>query len=192
MLSKPSPPPLGSLAVQAPSLTPQLVHVSPATCHNLSLFKDLLREYRRLDDTITMRLNRSNAQFRDRDRAGISGKGNIQDQACAYIWKELVENWKRRTEIVDYCVNVVDQSMDEKHKLLDGQVGDARAQRKTQAGLFADEVKRNQVHNELSVEKIIRKRSLDAFQSRCQYFSPPMNDTEARKWWDAAQSQEAP
>jgi hypothetical protein len=32
-------PPLGSLAVQAPSLTPQLVHVSPATCHNLSLFK---------------------------------------------------------------------------------------------------------------------------------------------------------
>lgn len=34
-------PPLGSLAVQAPSLTPQLVHVSPATCHNLSLFKGI-------------------------------------------------------------------------------------------------------------------------------------------------------
>ncbi|KAI6105592.1 hypothetical protein F5141DRAFT_1124778 [Pisolithus sp. B1] len=179
----PSPPLLGSLAVQAPSLAPQLVYVSPATCHNLSLFKDLLREYRRLDDTITMRLN------------------------------QLVENWKRRTEIVDYCVDVVDQSMNEKRRVLEGQHGDARAQRKAQADLFAEEVKRNQVHNELSVERIIRNRSLDgrshcqpylpplvhafymhstAFQSRCRYFTPPMNDVEARKWWNAAQSQEAP
>ncbi|KAF9247037.1 caffeine-induced death protein 2-domain-containing protein [Melanogaster broomeanus] len=192
MPSQSSSPPLGSLAIQAPSLTPQLVHVSPATCHNLSIFKDLLKEYRRLDDTITMRLNRSNAQFRDRDRAGTTGKGSIQDQACAYIWKDLVENWKRRTEIVGYCVNVVDQSMTEKHKLLDGLDGDVRVKRRTQAELFADEVKRNQVHNELSVEKIIRNRSLDAFKSRCQYFTPPMTDIEARKWWDAAQSQEAP
>ena len=37
-----------------------------------------------------MRLNRSNAQFRDRDRQGLGGKGSIQDRACAYIWKELV------------------------------------------------------------------------------------------------------
>lgn len=37
-----------------------------------------------------MRLNRSHAQFRDRDREGTGGKGSIQDQACAYIWKELL------------------------------------------------------------------------------------------------------
>lgn len=37
-----------------------------------------------------MRLNRSNAQFRDRDREGTGGKGSIQDQACAYVWKELL------------------------------------------------------------------------------------------------------
>ncbi|KAG1806817.1 caffeine-induced death protein 2-domain-containing protein [Suillus plorans] len=183
------PPTLGSLAVQA---TPHLVHVSPSTCHNLSMFKDLLKEYRRLDDTITMRLNRSNAQFRDRDRAGTSGKGNIQDQACAYVWKELVENWKRRTEMINYCVDIVDQSMEEKRKSLTSEDGDARAQRKTQAAMFADEVKRNQVHNELAIEKIVRQRSLDAFRSRCQYFSPPLTDSEARKWWDAVHIQESP
>ncbi|KAG1755702.1 caffeine-induced death protein 2-domain-containing protein [Suillus lakei] len=191
MPSKP-PPTLGSLAVQAPSLTPHLVHISPSTCHNLSVFKDLLREYRRLDDTITMRLNRTNAQFRDRDRAGTSGKGNIQDQACAYVWKELVENWKRRTEMINYCVNIVDHSMEEKRKSLTSEEGDARAERKTQAAMFADEVKRNQVRNELAVEKIVRQRSLDAFQSRCQYFSPPLTDAEARKWWDAVYTQESP
>ncbi|KIM53806.1 hypothetical protein SCLCIDRAFT_410755 [Scleroderma citrinum Foug A] len=188
----PSPPLLGSLAVQAPSLSPQRIYVSSSTCQNLSLFKDLLREYRRLDDTITMRLNRSNAQFRDRDRAGSTSTGNVQDMACEYVWKELIENWKRRTEIVDYCVNVVDQSTNEKRRALQGLQGDARAQRKMQAELFAEEVKRNQIHNELAVERIIRKRSLDAFQSRCRYFTPPRNDAEARKWWDAAQSQEAP
>ncbi|KAG2348897.1 hypothetical protein BDR05DRAFT_973118 [Suillus weaverae] len=191
MPSKP-PPTLGSLAVQVPSFTPHLVHVSPSTCHNLSMFKDLLKEYRRLDDTITMRLNRTNAQFRDRDRAGTSGKGNIQDQACAYVWKELVENWKRRTEIINYCVNIVDQSVEEKRKSSTSEEGDARAERKTRAAMFADEVKRNQVRNEMAVENIIRQRSLEAFQSRCQYFSPPLTDVEARKWWDAVHIQESP
>jgi hypothetical protein len=50
---------------------------------------DLLKEYRTLDDTINMRLNRTNAQFRDRDREGKT-KGNVQDEACTYLWKSLV------------------------------------------------------------------------------------------------------
>ena len=51
---------------------------------------DLMREYRKLDDSITMRLNRTNAQFRDRDRLGVSAKGNVQEQACAHLWLELI------------------------------------------------------------------------------------------------------
>ncbi len=35
----PKQPELGSLAIQAPSLAPQTVHVSPSTCHDLSVFK---------------------------------------------------------------------------------------------------------------------------------------------------------
>ncbi|KAI0068705.1 hypothetical protein BV25DRAFT_1791729 [Artomyces pyxidatus] len=183
-------PQLGSLAVQAPSLTPQLVHVSPETCRDLSLFKELLREYRRLDDAITMRINRTNAQFRDRDRLGTGGKGSVQDQACAYLWKDLVDNWRRRTEIICYCVGVVDHSMDEKRQALDEKQGDPSAQRKLQGELFAEEVKRKQVHNELSIERIVRQRSLDAFCSRCRYFQPPLSDVEARQWWDAARSRQ--
>ena len=51
---------------------------------------DLLKEYRKLDDAVTTRINRTTAQFRDRDRLGASGKGSVQEQACAYLWKELV------------------------------------------------------------------------------------------------------
>ena len=54
------------------------------------LLVELLKEYRKLDDTVTMRINRTTAQFRDRDRIGPSGKGSIQEQACSYLWQELV------------------------------------------------------------------------------------------------------
>lgn len=118
---------------------------------------DLLKEYRRLDDTINMRLNRTNAQFRDRDREG-NGKGSVQDEACIYLWKSLVgmharsfsvfvsskstvENWKRRTEIVSYCVGVVDKSMVEKRQSMQDQSSDPSAQRRIQAALYSDEVK---------------------------------------------------
>ena len=37
-----------------------------------------------------MRLNRTDAQFRDRDRLGATGKGSIQDRACLHLWQELV------------------------------------------------------------------------------------------------------
>jgi hypothetical protein len=38
-----------------------------------------------------MRLNRNNAQFRDRDRMGLSGRSaSGQDEPCLHFWRELV------------------------------------------------------------------------------------------------------
>lgn len=49
-----------------------------------------MKEYRKLDDSITMRLNRTIAQYRDMDRVGPVGKGTVEDQACLQVWRELV------------------------------------------------------------------------------------------------------
>ena len=49
-----------------------------------------MKEYRKLDDSITMRLNRTVAQYRDMDRVGSAGKGTVEDQACLQVWRELV------------------------------------------------------------------------------------------------------
>ncbi|KAI0278848.1 caffeine-induced death protein 2-domain-containing protein [Russula aff. rugulosa BPL654] len=172
----PRAPLLGSLAVQSPSQSSQLVHVSPATCHNLSVFKELLKEYRKLDDAVTMRMNRTTAQFRDRDRLGASGKGSVQEQACAYLWKELLANWKRRAEIIDYCVKVVDDEA--------RQAGQNRSDHRAEVG---DDDRYRQVRNELAIEKIVRQRSIDAFVSRCRYFEPPQSaDADTRRWWKEA------
>ncbi|TFK87072.1 hypothetical protein K466DRAFT_523089 [Polyporus arcularius HHB13444] len=178
-------PQLGSLAIQAPSLTPKTVHVSPSTCHDISVFKDLMSQYRKLDDTINMRLNRTTAQYRDRERSGLTGKGDVEEQACAHVWRELIANWSRRRDIVGYCVGVLDESVEEKRQALQDAGDDASAQRKARGALYAEEVKRNQIHNEVVVENIVRKRAFEAFRTRCRYFEPPPSEPEARKWWDA-------
>jgi len=177
-----------SLASQIPSQT-QTIRVSPSTCHNLSLFKDILKEYRRLDDTIIMRLNRANATVRDQERSHRgSGGGTVQDQACASLWRELIGHWKRRSELLEYCTTVVDQALIEKRKTLEDQAQNPTSRREIQGAVFQDEVKRNQVRNELVVEGIIRRRSIQGFRSRCQYFTPPLTDVQARQMWDSVQS----
>ena len=50
---------------------------------------DLMSQYRKLDDLITMRFNRTTAQFRDLEREGVA-KGSVNDQACVHLWKDLV------------------------------------------------------------------------------------------------------
>ncbi len=52
-------------------------------------FLDIMREYRKVDDGITMRMNRNGALFRDRTREGRSLSGS-EEESCAYFWKELV------------------------------------------------------------------------------------------------------
>ncbi|KAK0468342.1 caffeine-induced death protein 2-domain-containing protein [Desarmillaria tabescens] len=136
---------LGSLGIQAPVLNPQIVHVSATTCNDMSLFKDLLREYRKLDDTITMRLNRANAVMR-----------TVQDQACSYLWQELMANWSRRTQLVQYCVDVVDKSLQDKKNIVQDNASSPAEQRKAQAEMYTDQVK---------------------------YFEPPATDEEGRKMW---------
>ena len=108
-----------------------------------------------------MRLNRTTAQFRDRDRQGLVGQGSVEDEACMQIWRELVgewlssvlypspltrpsrtiANWRRRTDIVEYCVGVVDRSMDSKRTAMEAETEDPAAQRRIQGALYAEEVK---------------------------------------------------
>lgn len=147
-------------------LTNQHVHNSPSSkvsthivrtfgLHRIHIHRhlnpkiDVMREYRKLDDTIVMRLNRSGALFRDSARSGKSQRFNDIDpnaksdfnddsEACLYIWRELIgmytyatrlavtlpltisllANWKSRTEIIDYCVSVVDSELTKKENKL--------------------------------------------------------------------------
>jgi hypothetical protein len=102
----------------------------------------LLKEYRKLDDSIIIRLNREAAMLRDQERNSGTrpGKGSVQDQACSNIWQELVSNWNRRRQLIEYCVDVVDRSKEEKQKAAQADE-DATRRRALEAAVFADDVK---------------------------------------------------
>ena len=52
---------------------------------------ELMKEYRRIDDGVTMRLNRTVAMFREREKLGAgSQSGSPEQEGCAYFWKDLV------------------------------------------------------------------------------------------------------
>ncbi|KAJ3869650.1 hypothetical protein EV359DRAFT_59611 [Lentinula novae-zelandiae] len=161
-----STPQLGSLAIQAPSLTPQIVHVSPETCLNLSMFKGArslkqhtmdfgkssrviwqrcyeVIEHSMIQSTcvslvdvlhnlnLTQRLNRTAAFMHDQER----------QKACSRLWQELVSNWSRRTELIEYCVGVVDKSNEEKQEIVDSQTSNPSEVRKARAEKYSQEVK---------------------------------------------------
>ena len=50
-------------------------------------------------------------------------------------------NWKRRTELLEYCTTVVDQALIEKRSTLESEAQDPTSRRKIQGALFEDEVK---------------------------------------------------
>lgn len=178
----PKQPRLGSQALGEPAQPTHIVQVSPSTCHDLSLFKEILGEYRRLDDTIIMRLNRANAVMRDKDRSQGGTAGDVQDQACLKTWRELAANWRHRTKLIEYCVFVVDQSAAEKRTATED---DQSSMLKFKAATLEDEVKRTHVRNELTIESIVRRRSAAAFRSRCQFFVPPSSEVDSTKIWNS-------
>lgn len=56
-----------------------------------------------------------------------------------------LDNWKRRTQLVQFCSSVVDQSLAEKRASLADST-DAATQRKTQASIFEEQVKVRFMH----------------------------------------------
>jgi hypothetical protein len=106
-----------------------------------------------------MRLNRANALIRDEERErGVKAGESVQNQACASVLKELLgkslgvtetgklgsrpltENWKRRTQLINYCVSIHDENL-ATNKKTEREAVSPSDQRKAQAAAFSDEVK---------------------------------------------------
>lgn len=207
---------LGSSSVLKPLTPPNVANLTPSTCLAISEFKDLLRQYRQLDDGITTRLNRTFARSRALGQStspsllsntgmtsasssdlGTSTYATPAPGACAAFWRELVDVWIGREEVVRFCIAVADQHANpassasrsgSKDDILnaDYKASPSTGTRWTRAENSAETLAR-QLHNELKVESIIRARSLDAFKSRCKFFTPtppagPEGDRERAMW----------
>ncbi|WWC59348.1 uncharacterized protein I303_101900 [Kwoniella dejecticola CBS 10117] len=193
-------PPFGTASAYTdsfPAAPPKQVTVTAETCFNLSVFRDIVRQYRKLDDQIIIRLNRAQAQLRDQDRlqsipsasasssssSSSSLKMSGSEGMCAKLWQEMMAGWAHRQTLLTFCSETVNDSLSHKTEI------DQNPNKSTprwERGIKEEEVLADQLESEQSIEAIIRKRTLDAFKSRCQFFSPPPSDQISRAWWDLA------
>ncbi|RUS23042.1 hypothetical protein BC937DRAFT_92997 [Endogone sp. FLAS-F59071] len=79
-------------------------NLNPSMCYNLSFFKELMKEYRRVDDNIMLRMNTTNTH---------------SEAACADFFKDLTYAYHKREDAVNYCLKVIDQELEKKTKKLE-------------------------------------------------------------------------
>ncbi|KAJ2069787.1 hypothetical protein GGI08_000175, partial [Coemansia sp. S2] len=74
------------------------VDISESTCLNLSKFKAALRQLRKIDDNIMLRLNSTNTASRE---------------DCLALFNVLQTTYLRRSKDIDMCVEVLDKKLSE-------------------------------------------------------------------------------
>ncbi|WOO82782.1 Coiled-coil domain-containing protein 58 [Vanrija pseudolonga] len=182
-------PPFGTASAYSdsfPAPPPRELTVSAETCFNLTVFRDVVRQYRKLDDQVVTRLNRAQAQLRDEARVG---KGSSPEGMCAKMWLEMISGWTHRQTLLTYCINTVEGSMNAKRAAAGGPTDERLAAAPGGAherGVREEQAVSDSLHSESAVEAIVRKRTLEVFKSRCPFFTPPPG--RDRGWWDIAES----
>ncbi|CAK9784913.1 hypothetical protein CC85DRAFT_283889 [Cutaneotrichosporon oleaginosum] len=169
-------PPFGTASAYAdafPAPPPKTLTLGAETCFNLTVFRDLVRQYRKLDDQVVTRLNRAQAQLRDEARVG---KGSGNEGMCAQMWGEVMAGWAHRQTLITYCQNTVESSAAAKHA---GESAPA-----PHRGALEEQRIAEQLGSEAMIEAIIRKRTLDVFRQRCPFFAPTTD--AGRVWWELA------
>ncbi|KAE8538286.1 hypothetical protein D1P53_005628 [Cryptococcus gattii VGV] len=177
-------PPFGTASAYTdsfPAPPPKQVTVTAETCFNLGVFRDIVRQYRKLDDQIIIRLNRAQAELRDRARTSNEGSwisGGVKSMEgaegmCVKMWSEMMAGWAHRQTLLTFCSQTVQSSVEGK-----------RNEGAHVRGIREEEVLADQLASEESIEAIIRKRTLEAFKSRCPFFTP--SDNTSKAWYNLA------
>ncbi|KAG9292002.1 hypothetical protein G9A89_017901 [Geosiphon pyriformis] len=116
-------------------------------CNNLTFFKDLMKEYRKIDDNIMIRLNTT-------DTHSVT--------SCEDLFKQLAGAYTKREKAIKSCLKILDEELSQKLKALEDDPFDSVIK----SQVFVSESKRRMIANEMSVEEIVRERSLNGQYSK--------------------------
>ncbi|KAJ2663602.1 hypothetical protein IWW48_001285 [Coemansia sp. RSA 1200] len=125
------------------------IEMSARICLDMSHFKAVMKQLRKVDDNIILRMNNTNT----------TAPGE-----CMALFQILQTAYRRREHDIGMCLGVLDR------RISDVEEADDDGGRST---LFSLRTQRDWVASERGVEDIVRRRSLDVFKSRCQFFEFP-------------------
>ncbi|BGP45720.1 hypothetical protein JCM10450v2_001550 [Rhodotorula kratochvilovae] len=174
MASDSSPAPLLGTAFllsqsSASSSSPSHLRVTPSLCADYAAFRRALDTSRRVsDDAVTTRLNRAAALA----GGAVAGRGarEMGSRECDDVWRELTARWAERGEVIGYCDRALaSQAQAHEDRRVQDEVRELSADWKERGRGMQDEreLQHSRLTQELSIESIIRARSLALFRSRC-------------------------
>ncbi|TNY18800.1 caffeine-induced death protein 2-domain-containing protein [Rhodotorula diobovata] len=166
----------------ASSSTQHHLPVTPSLCADYASFRRALDQSRRVsDDPLSTRLNRAAALA----GGAVAGRGarEMGARECDDVWRELTARWTERGEVIGYCDRALADAAAatgaKTQQRAEDAVRELSADWKERGRGLQDEreAQRSRLSTELSIESIIRARSLALFRSRCP--SHPMDDPPA-------------
>ncbi|NP_001158606.1 coiled-coil domain-containing protein 58 [Oncorhynchus mykiss] len=131
-------------------------------CEDFSMFQDVLKVMRNIDDRIVHSLNTTVPT--------VSFSGRVDaSQTCRQLYESLMEAHLSRDRAIKTCIaqtsEVVGQLREQRTK--DGDMTTVKLLRKEQTKLKL-------MRSELNVEEVVNDRSLKVFSERCRtHYTPP-------------------
>ncbi|KAI9202061.1 caffeine-induced death protein 2 [Polychytrium aggregatum] len=121
-------------------------------CADVSYFKRVLKDLRRIDDNIINSLN------------SLTSRSSNVAESCSQIHSVLVEAYQQRSSLITKCHSLSQEATAQRSQYAAEHPSDKHAQ---DAYRLA---KTNEQHikYELNVEEIVRDRTADVFKTRCR------------------------
>ncbi|XP_064598371.1 protein MIX23-like [Liolophura sinensis] len=141
--------------------------VENIVCNDILEFQEVLKKSRMIDDRIIHALNTSIPTD------SFAGQVSAADQ-CKKLYEELEQSYGSREKAIKRCISEVTtnvNSLREKRQKDTEDISVMKDLRKQQTSLRL-------MQTELSVEEVIKDRSLKAFYERCrQVYKPPSSSS---------------
>ncbi|XP_026872041.1 coiled-coil domain-containing protein 58 [Electrophorus electricus] len=135
----------------------------PLNCEDFSMFQEVLKVMRTIDDRIVHALNTTVPT------ASFSGKVDAA-KTCKDLYESLMEAHLSREKAIKKCIRETSAVV--------GQLREERAKDSDNLSLIKqlrkEQTKLKLMQSELNVEEVVNDRSLKVFSERCRiYYTPP-------------------
>ncbi|XP_024135305.1 coiled-coil domain-containing protein 58 [Oryzias melastigma] len=137
--------------------------VATLNCEDFSLFQEVLKVMRTIDDRIVHALNTTVPTV------SFSGKVDAT-QTCKQLYESMMEAHLNRDKAIKTCIAQTSEVVEK--------LREQRAQESENLGLIKqlrkEQTKLKLMQSELNVEEVVNDRSLKVFNERCRiHYTPP-------------------
>ncbi|XP_034025359.1 coiled-coil domain-containing protein 58 [Thalassophryne amazonica] len=147
------------MAVPGGTLTPD----GTLSCEDFSMFQEVLKVMRTIDDRIVYALNTTVPTVSFSDKVDAT-------QRCKELYESMMEAHQRRDKAIKSCIAQTSEVV--------GQLREERAKDNDNLELIKqlrkEQTKLKLMQSELNVEEVVNDRSLKVFRERCRiHYTPP-------------------